>query len=103
VPAAKSYRPNSTQRGYGAAHQKLRRKVARIVNQGNAYCWRCLSEGKSKEQAWIAPDSKWDLGHDDKDRSIYRGPEHRRCNRATKAHQPPRKRPSESHPGLTTP
>jgi hypothetical protein len=28
-------------------------------------------------------DEPWDLGHDDHDRSITRGPEHRdRCNRA---------------------
>lgn len=93
-------RPTSTQRGYTYQHQKLRQKAAREVAAGLAYCWRCLSEGKSKQEAWISPDEDWDLGHDDRDRSVYRGPEHRRCNRATMSHRPPRKRPAEPHPGL---
>jgi hypothetical protein len=28
---------------------------------------------------------QWDLGHDDFDRTIYRGPEHQRCNRSSAA------------------
>lgn len=55
------------------------------------------------EEAWIAPGSDWDLGHDDRERDVYRGAEHQRCNRATMAHRPPRKRPAEQHPGLIEP
>lgn len=93
-------RPSPAERGYGREHRRLRRKVARQVEAGEAYCWRCLEEGKTKEQAWIPPGSDWHLGHDDRDRSIYRGAEHALCNVRTMAHRPPRKRPGEAHPGL---
>jgi len=93
-------RPSPAERGYDARHRRLRHKVKREVEAGQAYCWRCLEEGKTREQAWIAPGSEWDLGHDDRDRSVYRGAEHAFCNRRTKAHQPPRKRPTQPHPGV---
>jgi len=95
-----SHRGTTTERGYGTRHQRLRRRWARKVAAGEAYCWRCLQDGKPKAEAWIAPDEPWDLGHDDRDRGAYRGPEHQRCNRATSAHRPPRRRPAEPHPGL---
>lgn len=66
---------STSERGYGTAHQKLRAQVKReLVDPGLAFCWRC---GR-----WINPGLPWDLGHDDEDRSLYRGPEHRRCNRS---------------------
>lgn len=75
---------NTTQRGYGTTHQKLRAKYQTAVDAGLARCWRCLENGATDEQARINPGDPWDLGHDDHDRRKYRGPEHVRCNRATK-------------------
>lgn len=60
-------------RGYGKRHRKLRAALAPQVEAGEAVCWRC--------QKLIVPGTPWDLGHDDNDRSVYRGPEHRKCNR----------------------
>ena len=67
-----SVRQSTTARGYGSAHQALRKKVAALVASGNAVCWRCRRP--------ILPWMQWDLGQDDYDRTVYRGPENRRCN-----------------------
>lgn len=61
------------QRGYGSAHDKLRAEWAPKVATGTVPCWRCGQ--------LISSHTPWDLGHDDKDRTRYRGPEHPRCNR----------------------
>lgn len=45
---------------------------ARKIAKGGVCCWRCGGE--------IPPGSKWHLGHDDHDRTVYRGPEHALCN-----------------------
>jgi hypothetical protein len=60
-------------RTYGRAHRDLRARVNAIVQAGQATCWRCRNP--------IEPGSAWDLGHDDHDRTHYRGPEHQACNR----------------------
>lgn len=60
---------STTARGYGSQHQKERARAKQLVDAGQAYCWRC--------GGWIDPAMPWDLGHDDHDRSVYRGPEHR--------------------------
>jgi hypothetical protein len=65
----------TTERGYGNEHQKLRARTQKLVDAGKAHCWRCTK--------LIPPGSKWDLGHDDDDRTKYMGPEHVACNRAT--------------------
>lgn len=93
-------RPTASARGYGYAHQKRRKRAAKQVAAGEAYCWRCLREGRSRGEAWIAPDQPWDLGHDDEDRDVYCGPECLPCNRGTGRRRATRKRPTESHPGL---
>lgn len=65
-------------RGYGWQHQQLRAKLKRTVDAGHAVCWRCSRP--------IIPGTPWHLGHDDHDRRLYRGPEHARCNTATRTH-----------------
>lgn len=67
----------TTARGYGAEHQRLRAKWAPLVAAGQVNCWRCGQH--------IPPGAPWDLGHDDDDRTIWHGPEHRACNRGANA------------------
>ena len=67
-------KPSTTARGYGSAHQRERKRWAPHVAAGLVTCWRC---GRR-----ILPGQLWDLGHDDHDRGVYRGPEHPYCNRA---------------------
>lgn len=63
------------ERGYGADHDHLRADYQRRMNRGERFaCWRCGED--------IDPEH-WHLGHDDHDRSIYRGPECPPCNLAT--------------------
>ena len=68
-------RGTTAQRGYGTAHQRLRRALVPLVQAGRVTCWRCGLP--------IDPSEPWDLGHDDHDRTITRGPEHANtCNRS---------------------
>lgn len=76
--------PTTAERGYGTEHRNLRKHYARFVAGGQAFCARCLEP--------IHPYEAWDLGHDDFDRRVYTGPEHRRCNRATMKHRADRRR-----------
>lgn len=63
--------PGSTTRGgWGAKHQALRKAYKERMEQGETFvCWRCGGP--------VNPALPWDLGHDDVDRTITRGPEHR--------------------------
>lgn len=65
-------RPTTHQRGYGHQHQTLRNTLRQHVDTGQATCWRCHQP--------IHPGTPWHLGHDDHDRTVYKGPEHARCN-----------------------
>src|SRR5829696_1684088 len=76
----RSVKAKTASRGYGGRHQALRRRLAAIVEAGLASCSRCGYP--------IVPGEPWDVGHDDRDRTIYAGPEHRRCNRATASLRP---------------
>lgn len=61
---------STTAGGWGAKHQALRKTYKQRMAQGEQFnCWRC--------GYLIQPGAPWDLGHDDHDRSVYRGPEHR--------------------------
>lgn len=71
------------QRGYGHYHRKLRAKWQGLINEGGVNCTRC---GRGIPTG----DRTWHLGHDDEDRTKYRGPEHGSCNvgaASKKAHE----------------
>lgn len=68
----------TTAEGYGAAHQRLRRRWADLVAAGGVQCARCGDP--------IGPRQQWDLGHvDGSGKREYQGPEHRACNRSAGA------------------
>jgi len=68
-------RPTRQERGYGAEHDRLRAAWKPLVAAGGVDCYRCEEP--------IEPGTRWDLGHDDVDRSKYSGPEHAdECNRS---------------------
>ena len=78
-------RPNSHRRGYDRQHRRTRADWAPAVAAGTVRCTR------PECGRLIAAGEPWDLGHDDYDRSITRGPEHANgCNRAVagRASQP---------------
>lgn len=78
---------DTTAKGYGAAHQALRRKWAPLVRAGGVACAKC--------GGLIQPGERWDLGHvPGSQRQAYRGPEHRACNRATAGTERPVKDPA---------
>ena len=64
-------------RGYDATHDRLRAHYQRRMDRGETFtCWR---PGCDRP---IDP-KLWHLGHDDHDRTKYRGPECVPCNTAT--------------------
>jgi hypothetical protein len=86
-------RGNTTARGYGAAHQRKREQLLAAFQPGQP-CARCGQPIASADDA--------DLGHDDSDRSQYRGLEHKRCNRATSGRSR-RGNQSAARPPIATP
>lgn len=67
---------NTSARGYGNNHQKLRAKFKRLVDSGGATCSRCGE--------WIRPGTRWHLDHADvplaHELGIYNGASHAHCN-----------------------
>jgi hypothetical protein len=88
-------RAKTAARGYGWEHQQTRKEWAAAVDAGTVDCWRCGQP--------ITPGQRWDLGHDDHDRTVYRGPEHLRCNRATNRRGRPRNRYTRRTPRIPAP
>jgi hypothetical protein len=73
-------RGNTTDAGYGYQHQQHRLLITKpLVDTGQAICYRCGN--------YIDPQEPWDDGHNDDDRTVYMGPEHRYCNRSAAAHK----------------
>jgi hypothetical protein len=78
---------------YDSSHQKMRAYWTPIVKAGHAECAEPVCVYRSR---WIPPTAAWDLAHD-RTTGLYRGPAHRRCNRAEGArwgnrlrrHRPP--------------
>lgn len=80
------------QRGYGAEHDRVKKAMRPYVEAGLTHCWRC---GRR-----IKPGQPWDVGHDDRDRCIVRGPEHADCNRRAGALRRHGKNAPEPHPNV---
>lgn len=56
------------------AYRRARAAAKRVVDKGEAYCWR------PECRRWLDPDRPWHMGHDDDDRTVLRGPECPPCN-----------------------
>ena len=65
-------RGSKKQRGYGKEFQRDRKQWKPLVDAGLVDCWRCSKP--------LEPGAAFHLGHDDKDRTIIRGPECPPCN-----------------------
>jgi hypothetical protein len=60
-------------RGYDTEYDRQRREWEKRLARGERVaCWRCRRR--------IMPRDEWNLGHDDDDRTIIKGPEHAGCN-----------------------
>jgi hypothetical protein len=57
---------------YGRRHRMTRALLSPLVQAGVVDCARCGEP--------IEPGTRWDLGHQDENPSVYSGPEHGWCN-----------------------
>lgn len=74
-------RGSTAERGYGTEHRRIRAQLVAALSAGHALqCWRCGTT--------ITRPDQFDVGHDDNNRAITRGPECRPCNRATAGRRP---------------
>jgi hypothetical protein len=64
------------QRGYDLAHDRERKRVARLIRRGGQHCARCQLELPKD-----LPSDAWHLDHN-ADRTGYLGPSHTDCNLA---------------------
>jgi hypothetical protein len=82
-PRSNHSRLSTTNKGYGSAHMKLRRRWAPLVATGGVRCALCGNP--------IRPGAKWHLAHADRPDAhalgIYSGPAHARCNNGTNRRQ----------------
>ncbi len=53
-------------------HRAKVKEYKALQAAGRAYCWRC--------SRWLPPGTPMHAGHDDHDRTVYRGPECPGCN-----------------------
>jgi len=100
----------TTLAGYGAAHQKLRARWALVVARGGVLCARCQrpipADPRSERCPAILAGGRvcgklncgWHLGHHDRDRSVYTGPEHACCNGGAPRRNRTRRRVPELQP-----
>lgn len=82
-------RPTTSARGYGKRHQDLREHWKPYVAAGRVECSApvCKVEDATGSRR-IARTAEWDLGHDEKDRRKYAGPQHAECNRSQSRRAP---------------
>jgi hypothetical protein len=93
-PAAPRRQHGTTaQRGYGNLHRRTRLAyLAHLRDNPGLPCWRCGQPMYYEDRANL------DLGHDDNNRSVYRGLEHAgRCNRSAAATKGNRARGHTEH------
>jgi hypothetical protein len=76
----RAYECDDRAAGLWGPHKRARARWAPIVATGRVACGRCGH--------LIGRGEPWDLGHDDLNRSRYKGPEHVACNRATAGRSP---------------
>jgi hypothetical protein len=73
-----STKGSTAERGYTGEHVKLKERWRPIVDRGEAHCAEIICLYRTR---WIPPGMAWDLAHD-RGTGGYRGPAHRKCNRA---------------------
>lgn len=83
------------QRGYDAAHNRLRTDYQHRMDRGERFtCWRCSALGRPHA---VNPND-WHLGHCDDNRDHYHGPE---CSSGNQATAKRARCPHPSHSGIS--
>lgn len=78
APCSSEYeraRGTRQERGYDAAYDRAHRAYQRRMDAGEVFlCWRCPELGRAAHLVDPRP-GRWHLGHDNRDRTIIRGPQ----------------------------